>query len=314
MASEKPFLSVVVPVFNEELTIEKMYERVKKALEEDALTFEIIIVNDGSYDSTVEKVKRLCSIDNRVKLVSFSRNFGHQIAISAGLDKSRGQVVVIIDADLQDPPELIPKMIKMWENGCEVVYAVRKKRKGDSFFKRFTAALFYRTLRILSPVEIPLDAGDFRLLDRKVVDVLKRMRERSRFVRGMVSWIGFRQGKIEYVREKRIAGETKYPLRKMISFAIDGILSFSNLPLRLSSAFGFIAAVISFILLLYGIWIKVFYPSKTIPGWTSLFVVILFFSGIQLVCIGILGEYVGRANEECKKRPLYIVDEEVNFD
>jgi len=277
MASEKPFLSVVVPVFNEELTIEKMYERVKKALEEDALTFEIIIVNDGSYDSTVEKVKRLCSIDNRVKLVSFSRNFGHQIAISAGLDK-------------------------------------RKKRKGDSFFKRFTAALFYRTLRILSPVEIPLDAGDFRLLDRKVVDVLKRMRERSRFVRGMVSWIGFRQGKIEYVREKRIAGETKYPLRKMISFAIDGILSFSNLPLRLSSAFGFIAAVISFILLLYGIWIKVFYPSKTIPGWTSLFVVILFFSGIQLVCIGILGEYVGRAYEECKKRPLYIVDEEVNFD
>ncbi len=310
----KPLVSLIVPAYNEEAVIEETYKRLKNVMEQGGYDFEILIVDDGSTDRTPEKVKKICLNDKRVKLIRFSRNFGHQVAISAGIDRAVGKVAVIIDADLQDPPEVIPGMIEKWSTGYEVVYGVRKKRKGESLFKRVTAALFYRLLRQMTPIEIPLDAGDFRLLDRKVLEELKKMPERRRFVRGMVSWVGFRQTSVEYVREKRFAGTTKYPLRKMINFAIDGILSFSTVPLRISSALGFLSAAVSFLMMMYGLIVRIFYPSRVMTGWASLFVAVLFIGGIQLICIGILGEYLGRVYEETKKRPLYIVAELLNFD
>lgn len=309
-----PFLSVVVPLYNEELVARKMYERLTNVLESNQLDYELVVINDGSQDGTLRILKQLCQIDNRVKLISFSRNFGHQVAITAGMEKASGQVVVIIDADLQDPPEVIIKMIDKWREGYQVVYGVRKKRKGESHLKLATAAMFYRILRKMTPLDIPVDTGDFRLMDRKVVEQLTRMRERSRFVRGMVSWVGFKQGKVEYSREKRLGGETKYPFNKMLNFAVDGILSFSQVPLRFSSAFGLLCSAISFALLIYGLLAKYLYPETTIPGWTSIFVAILFIGGVQLMCIGILGEYIGRMYEEIKSRPLYIIEEESNFD
>lgn len=310
----KPLVSLIVPAYNEDAVIEETYKRLKNVMEQGGYDFEILIVDDGSTDRTPEKVKKICLNDKRVKLIRFSRNFGHQVAISAGIDRAVGKVAVIIDADLQDPPEVIPRMIEKWSTGYEVVYGVRKKRKGESLFKRVTAALFYRLLRQMTPIEIPLDAGDFRLLDRKVLEELKKMPERRRFVRGMVSWVGFRQTSVEYVREKRFAGTTKYPLRKMINFAIDGILSFSTVPLRISSALGFLSAAVSFLMMMYGLIVRIFYPSRVMTGWASLFVAVLFIGGIQLICIGILGEYLGRVYEETKKRPLYIVAELLNFD
>lgn len=309
-----PLLSIVVPVYNEERVISEMHSRLTKALHSNGIDYEIIMVNDGSHDRSLSIAKQLCMQDKRVKIISFSRNFGHQIAITAGMDKAAGQAVVIIDADLQDPPELIIEMMEKWKEGYRVVYGVRKKRKGESPFKLFTAAVFYRILRKLTPVDIPVDTGDFRLMDRKVVEQLKKMRERARFVRGMVCWVGFKQCEIEYVREKRFAGETKYPLKKMLRFAIDGLLSFSQIPLKFSSAFGLICSGISFLYIVYGVVIKYFFPQKAIPGWASLFVASLFIGGVQLMCLGILGEYLGRIYEETKKRPLYICDEEINFE
>lgn len=308
-----PLLSVVVPLYNEELVIEKMYSTLTSVFEDAELEYEIVMVNDGSVDETHHLAKQICRKDDRVKLISFSRNFGHQIAITAGMDRSSGKAVVVIDADLQDPPEVIIDMVKKWQEGYSVVYGVRKKRKGESLFKLATASLFYRILKKMTPVDIPVDTGDFRLLDRKVVDQLKIMRERSRFVRGMVSWVGFKQVEVEYVREERFAGETKYPLKKMMKFAMDGILSFSQLPLKLSSALGFLCSGLSFFFILYGLIIKYFFPERAIPGWTSIFVAILFIGGVQLICIGILGEYLGRIHEEIKARPLYVIDEEINF-
>jgi len=308
-----PFLSVVVPIYNEEEVLRELYERLTNALASNQLDYEILMINDGSRDGTLHILKHLCQTDQRIKLISFSRNFGHQIAITAGMDKASGQVVVIIDADLQDPPEVIIDMIEEWRKGYQVVYGVRKVRKGETYFKLATAALFYRVLRKMTPLEIPVDTGDFRLMDRKVVEQLTRMRERSRFVRGMVSWVGFQQGKVEYMREQRSRGETKYPFRKMVKFAIDGILSFSQVPLKLSSAFGLLCSAVSFGLLIYGLLARYLFPDTTLPGWSSIFVASLFLGGVQLMSIGILGEYLGRMSEEIKGRPLYIIEEERNF-
>jgi polyisoprenyl-phosphate glycosyltransferase len=309
-----PILSVVVPLYNEELVISQMYARLRSVLDDNKIDHEIVLVNDGSSDRTEELAKAICRHDEKVKLLSFSRNFGHQIAVTAGLDNSAGQAIVIIDADLQDPPEVIIDMLAKWRGGCEVVYGVRVKREGESLFKVLTAAAFYRLIRRLTRVDIPVDTGDFRLMDRKVVDQLLTMRERNRFVRGMVSWVGFRQEKVEYVREQRFAGETKYPLRKMLRFAVDGVLSFSDVPLKISSVFGFLCALLSFALIIYGLAVKLFYPQFAIPGWASLFSVVLFLGGVQLMCIGILGEYLGRVYDEIKGRPLYVVSEKINFD
>jgi dolichol-phosphate mannosyltransferase len=308
-----PFLSVIVPLYNEELVIRHMHEALTAALARNQLDYEIILVNDGSRDGTLAIAKELCWKDPRLKLVSFSRNFGHQIAITAGIDKAAGQAVVIIDADLQDPPEVILEMIEKWREGYQVVYGVRKERKGESFFKLATAALFYRILRMMTPVDIPADTGDFRLMDRQVVEQLKRMRERSRFVRGMVSWVGFKQGKVEYTRESRLLGETKYPFKKMVRFAIDGMLSFSQLPLRVSSGIGLACSFLAFVFMIYGFVVKYIYPETAIQGWASIFVASLFLGGIQLMSIGILGEYIGRMYDEIKGRPLYIIEDEMNF-
>jgi len=309
-----PFLSVIVPLYNEELVIREMYRRLINVLEGNHLDYEIVLINDGSRDGTLRIAKQLCETDKRIKLLSLSRNFGHQIAITAGMDIVSGQIAVVIDADLQDPPEVIFQMIEKWREGYQVVYGVRKERKGESFFKVVTAALFYRLLRRMTPLQIPVDTGDFRLMDRKVIEQLRHMRERSRFVRGMVSWVGFRQAKVEYIRDTRLAGETKYPFNKMVKFAVDGILSFSQIPLKFSSAFGFLCSVISFVMLVYGVVAKYFYPETTIPGWTSIFVASLFLGGVQLISIGILGEYLGRIYEEIKGRPLYVIDEQINFE
>jgi dolichol-phosphate mannosyltransferase len=310
---EMAMLSVIVPLYNEEAVIVEMHSRLIQALEKFDFDFEILLVNDGSRDRTMTLARDLCAHDDRVKLVSFSRNFGHQIAVTAGLDKASGQAVAVIDADLQDPPEVIGEMFEKWRSGYQVVYGVRQTRKGEMLFKRATAALFYRLLRKMTPVDVPVDTGDFRLMDRRVVDELARMRERNRFVRGMVSWIGFRQCEVSYVREERFAGETKYPLAKMLKFALDGIFSFSDLPLKVSSLFGFICAATSLSFMAYGFVIKYVHPEGLVPGWTSLFVAILFVGGVQLICLGILGEYLGRIYEEVKGRPLYVIDEEINF-
>ncbi len=311
--NNSPLLSVVVPLYNEEQVISEMYSRLRSVLELNGVDYEVVLINDGSRDRTEELAKALCRKDPRVKLITFSRNFGHQIAVTAGLDRAAGQAVVVIDADLQDPPEVIVEMIRKWREGCHVVYGARVKRKGESLFKRLTAAAYYRLIRRLTKVDIPVDTGDFRLMDRQVVDQLLVMREQHRFVRGMVSWIGFKQEKVEYVREGRFAGETKYPFRKMVRFAIDGILSFSEIPLKISSVFGLLCAALSFALIVYGLIVKLFYPDHAIAGWASVFVAVLFLGGVQLMCVGILGEYLGRVYDEIKGRPLYIVREEVNF-
>jgi len=308
-------LSVVVPLYNEELVIEEMYKRLSKVLRECVDSYELIMVNDGSRDRTVELARKICEADKNVKFVNLSRNFGHQLAITAGMDRSCGRCVVIIDADLQDPPEVIPLMLDKWRNeGCQVVYGLRAKRKGESWFKKTSASVFYRLLRRMTAVDIPVDTGDFRLMDRRVLGEFLKMREHARFVRGMVSWVGFKQGHVTFEREERFAGETKYPFKKMLKFAIDGVLSFSQVPLKVASAFGFLSALVSFVFMVYGFVVWAFFPEKLVPGWASTFSAILFIGGVQLICLGILGEYVGRIYEEVKKRPLYVIQEELNFE
>jgi polyisoprenyl-phosphate glycosyltransferase len=307
-------ISVVVPCFNEEEVIEETHKRLSGVLNNlTNFQCEIIYINDGSSDSTLQKLEALSKQEPNTKVLSFSRNFGHQNAVSAGLEYSSGDCTVIIDADLQDPPELIKDMVTLWEQGYEVVYAVRKYRKGETFFKLLTAKLFYRTLQYLAEVSIPLDTGDFRLIDKKVCLVLSSIKEKNKFIRGLVAWIGFKQTGIEYEREPRFKGETKYTLKKMIKFASDGILSFSKKPLKLALGLGFITTLLSFLVgvyVLYGYFVS---PDSLVKGWVSTFLAILFLGGVQLICIGILGEYIARIYDEVKNRPNYIIDKKINL-
>lgn len=305
--------SVVVPLYNEEEVLLETYKRLTAVMKETRERYEIVLVNDGSRDGTADIAQRLCEGDGNLKFIQFSRNFGHQIAISAGMDYARGQAIIVIDADLQDPPEVILDMIAEWKNGYDVVYGRRLTRKGETWFKKATASMFYRLLRRMTSVDIPVDTGDFRLIDRKVCDVLKGLKEKNRFVRGLVSWAGFRQKSVEYVREERWAGETKYPLKKMVKFAMDGITSFSYKPLKLASYIGISLSVISFAYLVVVLWQKLF-TDTTIAGWASILAVTLFFNGIILMILGVMGEYLGRVYDESKDRPLYIVSETIGYE
>jgi dolichol-phosphate mannosyltransferase len=300
-------LSVVAPLYNEEGNVAELVRRLRAAADGCIVDgYELIFVDDGSTDRTLELLRQHAAVDPRIVIVQLSRNFGHQLAATAGLDVSRGDAVVLIDADLQDPPELIPAMIERWRAGFDVVYAVRRGRTGESRFKVWTAHTFYRVTRRLTKVAIPVDTGDFRLMSRRVVDALKSIRERHRFIRGLVSWVGYPQTAIEYDRDARFAGESKYPVSKMLRFAIDGITSFSDIPLRFASYFGFIVSAVAFAVALFEIVLRVF-TGYNLPGYTSTIFAVLFLGGVQLIGIGILGEYIGRIYEEIKARPLYVV-------
>ncbi|WP_028403219.1 glycosyltransferase family 2 protein [Ectobacillus panaciterrae] len=300
--------SIVIPVYNEEEVIYETYKRLKRVMDSTGEGYELLFVNDGSRDETVSILKECSGIDQSVKLIDFSRNFGHQIAITAGMDYAAGDAIVIIDADLQDPPELILKMIEKWKEGYDVVYAKRTQRKGETFFKKQTAALFYRLLRASTDIDIPLDTGDFRLIDRKVCEEMKRIPEKNRFVRGLVSWVGFRQTAVEYTRDERLAGETKYPLKKMLKLSMDGMTSFSYKPLKLATYTGGLLSLAGFIYMLVVLYLKLFTDS-TVTGWASIIIIQLLFSGIVLLLLGVIGEYIGRIYDETKDRPLYIVRE-----
>ncbi|OEF29069.1 glycosyltransferase family 2 protein [Vibrio rumoiensis] len=307
-------VSIVVPCFNESEVIDTtIAELISVTNGIDNYQFELIFVNDGSSDDTESKLLAHSQQHDNVRTISFSRNFGHQQAVSAGLDVSTGDAVVLIDADLQDPPKLIADMIVKWEEGFDVVYGTRASREGESKFKLASAKWFYRTLNYLSEVPIPLDTGDFRLMDRQVVDHLVAMPEKSRFIRGMVSWIGFNQTSINYERSARFAGESKYPLTKMLKFGIDGILSFSVKPLKLSIMMGFACSGFAMLMLLYSVYVRLM-TDHWESGWTSLLVSILFMGGVQLISIGILGEYVARIYNESKDRPLYIIKKSRELD
>lgn len=307
-------ISVIVPVYRSERILPTTYERLTSVLEAlPGFTHEIVFVNDGSPDDALSVLRTIAEKDDRVKVVSLSRNFGHQIAITAGLDVAGGDVVVIIDDDLQDPPEVIAGMVQKWREGYKVVYGVRSERKGESAFKLWTASAFYRMLRRLSDTPLPLDSGDFRLMDRDVVTALRRMREESRYMRGMVSWVGFSQCALPYSRDARFEGESSYTLGKMLKLALDGILSFSSRPLAVSTQFGGLVTFVSFALGIALIIQRLFFPSSiAVPGWTSVILAVLFMGGVQLVSIGVLGAYIGRVFYETKRRPLYFVAEAIN--
>lgn len=301
-------LSIIIPIYNEEPNIGPLYERLTRVVKGITVSYELVFVNDGSRDRSMQLIRSLSEKDTAVRFINFSRNFGHQIAVTAGLDACKGQHIVIIDADLQDPPELIREMREKMKEGFEVVYARRRKRVGESFMKRYTAKLFYRILAKLTSVDIPLDTGDFRIMDRKIVDVLKNMPEQQKFLRGQISWAGFRQTYIEYDREQRHAGETGYTYRKMIRFALDGITGFSNVPLKFATIAGFLVSGITFLLSLYALYSR-FVAKDYVPGWTSLILAVLFIGGVQLISIGIIGEYVSRMSDNMRRRPLYIVSD-----
>jgi len=306
-------LSIVIPIFNEEQNLVELTSRLKKVECDEITENEYILVNDGSKDQSYPKMLELASLDNRFKIVQLSRNFGHQLAITAGMDLASGDACIVMDGDLQDPPEVIPQLVSKWLEGFQIVYAVREKREGESFFKLFTAKMFYRVLKKITNVDIPLDTGDFRLIDRKVLDVLKNMPEKHRFIRGMVAWSGFKSCPVFYHRDKRFAGKTKFTLGKMITFSIHGITSFSTYPLKLASSLGLLVSISGFFYLLYVIYLALF-TDRTVEGWASMMVVILFLGGVQLLSLGIIGEYIGRINEEVKKRPNYIISELINFE
>jgi dolichol-phosphate mannosyltransferase len=302
-------ISIVVPLYNEEGNVQELVRRIAAAAKTGLTgseTFEIIAVNDGSRDGTLASLRRLQLDYPNLKIVDLSRNFGHQIAATAGLDAAAGDAVILMDGDLQDPPELIADFLERWRAGYDVVYATRKTRKGESRFKLFTAALFYRTIRRLTNVSIPVDTGDFRLMSRRVVDALGLTREKHRFLRGLVSWVGYRQVGVEYERDPRLSGQTKYPLSKMLTFAVDGITSFSEIPLRFATYLGFVISAFAF-LYAVGVVIAHFYGLNE-PGYTSMMSVILFLGGVQLITIGIVGEYLGRIYDQVKSRPLYLLN------
>ncbi len=299
-------LSVIIPIYNEEENISLLYERLTSALKPLDVRKEFLFVNDGSKDSSMELIRQLAEVQEEVKYIDFSRNFGHQIAVSAGLEYVKGRRVVIIDADLQDPPELIVDMWEKMDEGYEVVYAKRRKRANETVLKKWTAKWFYRTLASITSVEIPVDTGDFRIMDRKLVDILNRMPEQNKFIRGQISWAGFRQTYLEYDRDGRHAGETGYTYKKMFKFALDGITAFSNFPLKFATASGFVVSGISFLVILYTL-IQRFIFKNYEPGWPSLMVSILFLGGIQLISIGIIGEYISRMAANIRNRPLFVV-------
>lgn len=298
--------TIIIPVYNEEMVICETYHRLTEVMQSVGESFELLFVNDGSEDHTAAIIRELAQADSRVRLLDFSRNFGHQIAITAGMDYARGEAVVIIDGDLQDPPEVIPQMIEKWRQGYEVVFGRRLKREGETLFKKWTAALFYRVLRALTEVDIPLDAGDFRLMDRRVCEIMRSLREKNRFVRGLVSWVGFRQTAVEYVREERFAGESKYPLKKMFRLAMDGITSFSYKPLKLAAYLGSLVSLAGLVCLLVCLGQQLF-TVRTVAGWGWMSGALLLSNGLVLIAVGILGEYLGRIFEEIKDRPLYIL-------
>jgi glycosyltransferase involved in cell wall biosynthesis len=303
-----PDISVIAPIYNEIENLPELYRRIKESMESIDDSWELLLVDDGSVDGSTDTIRHLAKNDDRVKPVIFARNFGHQIAVTAGLDYSAGEAVVIMDADLQDPPEVIPLLVEKWKEGYEVVYAVRSEREGENFIKLFTASLFYRLIYRITDVKIPLDTGDFRLLDRKVVDVLNNMRERHRFLRGMSVWVGFKQTGVEYRRSARFAGETKFPFRKMFKFASDAITSFSYFPLQLATYLGFIIAGASILAIPVVIILRQS-GLQAFLGQATTLIAVLFLGGVQLISLGILGEYIGRLYDEAKGRPLYIVRE-----
>ena len=307
-------ISIIIPMYNEKEVANECYNRllnVCKSLEH--YEYEIIFIDDGSKDDTLQILAQIAEKDKHVKIISFSRNFGHQAAVTAGLKYVTGDCVFIIDADLQDPPELLPEMIKLWEDGNDVIYGKRKKRAGESKFKLFTADLFYKTLNALSDVEIPKNTGDFRLVDRKVVDTINAMPEHNKFLRGLFSWAGYKQYALEYERKERFAGKTKYPLNKMLKLAADGIIGFSNKPLKILGGIGFVSIIISFVLLIYALLSYAFEWNNLEAGWTSIMVAITFFAGIQLLSVWILSEYIGRIYDESKQRPEYIISKTINI-
>lgn len=308
-------LSIVIPMYCEEDVVNECYTRLKNMCDMlNKYTYEIIFVNDGSKDKTLELLIDIAKEDKNVKIVSFSRNFGHQCSVTAGIKYVTGDAVAIIDADLQDPPELIPQMLKLWEEGNDVIYAKRKTRKGESKFKLLTAAMFYKTLNSLSDVEIPQNTGDFRLVDRKIIELINSMPEHNKFLRGLFSWVGFKQVPFEYERKERFSGKTKYPLSKMIKLALDGIISFSTKPLKIVGGLGICSLIISFLLLVYVILAYIFKFSGLTAGWTSIMVAITFFAGVQLLSLWVMSEYIARIYEESKKRPQYIVDKVINIE
>jgi polyisoprenyl-phosphate glycosyltransferase len=306
---ELTLLSVVAPMFDEEATAEAFYERTCAALQ--GIPFELVLVDDGSRDRTPEILDRLAEADPRVRVIYLSRNFGHQTAITAGLDHALGDAVVMIDADLQDPPEVIPNLIAQWRDGADVVYAVRRSRAGETRFKLVTARWFYRLMNRLSPIELHEDSGDFRLMSRRALDALLAMRERSRYLRGMTVWVGFTQAAVPYERDARYAGQTKYTVRRMLRFSLDAVASLSNVPLQIATVLGFLCAFVAFLAIPVVIALKVF--GSYLPGFSTITIVVLLLGGLNLIAVGIIGEYVGRIYDEVKRRPLYLVRERRNM-
>lgn len=301
-------LSIITPIFNEESGIKELYSRLTKVAASITEYYEIVMINDGSKDKSLNEITQISNSDVHVKYISFSRNFGHQAAISSGLDYTRGQAVVIIDGDLQDPPELIPELYKKYKEGYKVVYAKRKSRVGETFYKKVTAKIFYRLLKRITSIDIPVDTGDFRLVDRVVVDRLKQMPEKNKFLRGQIAWLGFSQSFVEFQRDPRKFGNTGFTTKKMLRFAMDGITGFSDLPLKFATWMGIFVSSFAFIVILYAIYSK-FILKEVISGWTSLIISTMFIGGIQLLTLGIIGEYIYRINAETRNRPLYIVEE-----
>ena len=306
--SKEPVFSVVIPCYNEQEVITETYNRLTKVMTDIGESYELIFVNDGSKDNTARIIADFGENDRSVKLINFARNFGHMPAISAGMEYSKGKAIFIIDADLQDPPELFPEMVTKWREGYHVAYGKRIKRKGESIFKRISAKIFYRFLRGMTNVDMPPDTGEFRLIDRKVCDAVNKMPEKNRYIRGLVSWVGFKQVAVEYVREERFAGVTKYPLRKMIAFAMDAVTSFSYKPLKLATMIGFIMSFLSFLYILFAMYQR-FFTDLTIAGWASTIAAILLTQGIVLMILGLMGEYIGRIYSEIQNRPNYIIQE-----